>query len=67
MHLSTMQSRREFVLLASIAVAFFGTVWSSSVKTYGSVKPPKDVLKRIDDTRKPMGCTAHVLPTLGEY
>ncbi|CAB4022981.1 Hypothetical predicted protein [Paramuricea clavata] len=59
-----MQAGREFVLFASVAVTLFGLVASSGVIIYGAAKLPKDVLNSIEETRKAMGCNAHVLPTV---
>ena len=49
------------------ALALIGLVSSTRVVMYGGANPPKEVLKRIEETRKPMSCQAHVLPVLGKY
>lgn len=66
-HIAIMQACREFMLFASVAVTLFALGAGSGVRIYGAGKLPKDVLNRIEETRKAMGCNAHVLPTVGKY
>lgn len=67
-HIAIMQlACREFMLFASVAVTLFALGATSGVIIYGAAKLPKDVLNRIEETRKAMGCNAHVLPTVGKY
>ena len=57
----------KFIVFASVAVTLFGLASSAGVIIYRAASPPKEVLKRIEETRKPMSCQAHVLPIVGEY
>ena len=49
------------------AVALIGLVSTARVVRYGGANPPKEVLKRIEETGRPMSCQAHVLPVFGKY
>ena len=64
----TMERAREFVVFASVLVlALLGFACSSSIGGYGTVKPPQEVLTRIEQTRSAMGCIANVLSTVGKF
>lgn len=62
-----MQTGRKFIVFSCVALALFGPVSSAGVTMYQTATPPKEVLKRIEETRRPMSCQAHVLPTIGRY
>ncbi len=61
-----MQTVREFMVSASVAVALLWLLSSSEVGVYGAVRPPQVVWNRIKETRNAMGCVAHVLSTVGK-
>jgi hypothetical protein len=53
-----------------VVVVFLGLACSStssnSVGIHGIVKPPQEVLNRIEETRNAMSCVAKVFPTIGK-
>jgi hypothetical protein len=67
----TMEKLRESMVAAIlVVVAFLGLACSSTssnnVGIHGIVKPPQEVLKRIEETRNAMSCVANVFPTIGK-
>ena len=61
-----MGSYRVMFLMCAVFVAT-ALVSGLGVSTYGAAKPPKQVLDRVEETRRSFGGEAHVSPIRGEF